>query len=241
MSLLDKFRGMPQPLSPPKLVGRSRAAAAAALQRSAPATQPRNGRLSNALKDFLWHLEGRERGNLLDLGTVSQNTLNFFIERRFKVYTEDLLRSWKDFLRVEEERLRTLPPGQDPDEGQAGTLAERFLGTSLQYTDETFDAVLAWDIFDYLDSDMVARVVGKLASLLKESGIVLAIFHSRKPDAFHRYRVLDTQNLELVSAPSLFPVQRIYQNRELQNLFSAFRSSKTFVGRDQLREGLFIR
>jgi hypothetical protein len=33
----------------------------------------------------------------------------------------------------------------------------------------------------------------------------------------------------------------IIQNREMLDLFAKFRTSKTFVGRDQLREGLFLK
>jgi len=87
----------------------------------------------------------------------------------------------------------------------------------------------------------VPRVVTRLTELIKEGGVILAIFHSRKPDCFFRYRVVNVQNFELLPSPALFPAQRIFQNREIQNLFSRFHSSKTFVGRDQLREGLFIR
>ena len=32
-----------------------------------------------------------------------------------------------------------------------------------------------------------------------------------------------------------------YQNREIQDLFSRYRTMKSFVGRDQLRETLFIK
>jgi hypothetical protein len=38
-----------------------------------------------------------------------------------------------------------------------------------------------------------------------------------------------------------FPHLHVYQNREILNLFGRFHSSKTFVGRDQIREGLFIK
>ena len=47
------------------------------------------------------------------------------------------------------------------------------------------------------------------------------------------------QHLELIPASCPFAAQHVYQNREISNLFSRFRSSKMFVGRDQLREGLF--
>ncbi len=243
MGILSKLRGTPYD---PRTIGRGdgakgESAVASRGYAPGPAFAPRGGRMSNSLKEFLWHLDDIGHGNLLDLGPVWQTTVSFFIERGFKVYTEDLLVAWKDFLRAEEERLRSLPPGEDPGDMTPGRRAEHFLETNLQYPGETFDAVLAWDLLDYLESEAVARVVARLTDLVREGGVVLAIFHSRKPEGFQRYRVLDTQNLEVLPAPMLFPVQRIYQNREIQNLFSRFHSSKTFVGRDQLREGLFIR
>jgi len=213
----------------------------ASAARAEPAFTPRGGRPSNGLKDFLWHLGGITHGSLLDLGPVWQSTVSFFVDRGFKVYTEDLLRAWKDFLRAEEERLEALPPGEDAAEMTPAARADLFFEGNLQYPHETFDAVLAWDLFDYLDHELVKRLVARLSQLLKPGGVVLGLFHSRKPDGFHRYRVLNAQSLEFLSAPPLLPVQRIYQNRELLNLFSGFRSSKTFVDRDQLREGLFIK
>ncbi len=215
--------------------------AGAAASRSQPAALPPGARLSNGLKDFLWHLDGIARGNLLDLGPVWQSTVSFFVERGFKVYTEDLLGAWKDFLRDEEERLRQLPPGEDAADMAPAARADRFLRSNLQYPRETFDAVLAWDLLDYLDNELVTRLVARLTDLVKDGGVILALFHSRKLEGFHRYRVLDGQHLEFLPAPALFAVQRIYQNREIQNLFSRFHSSKTFVGRDQFREGLFIK
>jgi hypothetical protein len=77
--------------------------------------------------------------------------------------------------------------------------------------------------------------------MIREGGAVLAIFHTRPPDQFHRYRVLDGHNLELVPAPNLVQPRHVYQNREIQELFEKFRTSKTFVGRDQLREGVFVK
>jgi hypothetical protein len=66
-------------------------------------------RISNGLKEFLWNLDGLGRGTLLDLGPAWQTTLSFFIERGFRVSSEDILRAWKGFLAEEEARL----PGHD--------------------------------------------------------------------------------------------------------------------------------
>jgi hypothetical protein len=202
---------------------------------------PHVNRLSNGLKEFLFQLEGIGRGHLLDLGPARQTTINFFIDRGYKVYTEDLLASWKRFLDTDEQRARELPQDADRSELTPTSRAERFLQDSLHYPAVTFDAVLMWDLLDYLDSELVSAIMVRLESLVRDGGVVLAIFHTRKPEAFHLYRVVDAQNLELIPAACPFAPQHVYQNREISNLFHMFRSSKTFVGRDQLRESLFIR
>lgn len=206
-----------------------------------PGVVPRVSRLSNGLKEFLWQLDGIGRGHLLDLGPARQTTITFFIERGFKVYTEDLLATWKKFLDAEEKQWRELPPGTAGLEMTPAARAERFLQGTLSYPEDTFDAVLLWDMLDYLDGDLVSRLVARITSLVRDGGVAFAIFHSRKPETFHRYRVMDAQNLELIPAPCPFAPQRIFQNREISELFRRFRTSRTFVGRDQLREGLFVK
>src|SRR3989442_12191039 len=67
---------------------------------------PEPTRVSNGLKEFLWNLDGLGRGTLLDLGPAWQTTLSFFIERGFRVSSEDFLRGWKAFLTEEERRFR---------------------------------------------------------------------------------------------------------------------------------------
>ena len=234
---------LPQRHMPP---GKARPAPALAVAeaRTRPASSgvvPNAGRQSNGLKEFLWQLDGIGRGHLLDLGPARQTTITFFIERGFKVYTEDLLATWQYFLVEEEQRAAKLPAGADRSDLAPDARAKRFLEGTMLYADDTFDAVLLWDILDYLDADLMAKLVARLTSLVRDGGVVFAMFHARKPTVFHRYRVLDGQNLELIPASCPFQPQRVFQNREISNLFSRFRSSKMFVGRDQLREGLFVK
>jgi hypothetical protein len=70
---------------------------------------------------------------------------------------------------------------------------------------------------------------------------VFAMFHSKKPESCQRYRVADSSTLQVIGAAPLVPAQRVYQNREIQDLFNRFRTVKSFVGRDQLRESLFVK
>jgi len=198
-------------------------------------------RVSNGLKEFLWNLDGLGRGTLLDLGPAWQTTLSFFIERGFRVSSEDLLRSWKAFLTEEETRLREDAGARESLDMTSNGRAARFLQENLQYPRVSFDAVLLWDLLDYLEPALVKQIVAGLTELLRPGGVVFAMFHSKKPEGFQRYRVLDSNKLQVVSSSTVCPPQRVYQNREIQDLFGRYRTVKSFVGRDQLRETLFIK
>src|SRR5260370_13230785 len=97
----------------------------------APET-PGSTRISNGLKELLWNLDGLGRGTLLDLGPAWQTTLSFFIERGFRVSSEDILREWKDFLNEEEVRLQALNAASETLDMPQSARAARFLETNLQ-------------------------------------------------------------------------------------------------------------
>jgi hypothetical protein len=198
-------------------------------------------RFSNGLKEFLWQIEDIGRGSLLDLGAVSQATVTYFIERNFKVYTEDLMAAWGAFLEADSKRASSLAVAAEQPDSSPAARADRFLTSNLRYPADSFDAVLLWDALDYLDREAAQRFLPRIVSMVRDGGAVLAIFHTRPPEQFQRYRVIDANNLQLVPVPALVQPRHIYQNREIQELFEKFRTSKTFVSRDQLREGVFVK
>ena len=200
-----------------------------------------NVRISNGLKEFLWLIDGSSQGRILDLGAVFQSTVMFFIERGFRLSTEDMMRSWKEFLITEEESMRNMKIGDEGARVSQGMLAGKFLDSNLQYPEDNFHGVLAWDLFDYLDAELLPRVMERLYTVLRPGGAVLASFHSKTPERFNRYKIVDGQNIELIPSPTLAVHSRIFQNREILDIFGKFRSSKTFVGRDQVREALFLK
>src|SRR5215469_11854712 len=179
-----------------------------------PPEPQETSRISNGLKEFLWNLDGLGRGTLLDLGPAWQTTLTFFIERGFRVTSDE---------RTPESR------------------AKRFLEDNLQHPISSFDALLLWDVLDYLEPTLTKLMISQITELLRPGAVVFAMFHSKKPVGFQRYRVTDTSTLQVLPAKPIFPAQKVYQNREIQELFGRFRSMKTFIGRDQLRETLFIK
>jgi hypothetical protein len=200
-----------------------------------------NTRVSNSLKEFLWLLSDVPQARILDLGPIAQSTVNFFLEKGFRLSTEDLLRTWKEFLTTEEERLRTAPGAADGEINSQDALVSKFLDVALGYREGNFHGVLAWDLLDYFDVAMVPKLMERIYDIMAPGGAMLALFHSKPADRFHRFRIIDTQKFEAVPAPTIAVHAHVFQNREILDLFAKFRSSKTFVGRDQIREALFLK
>ena len=215
--------------------------------RSSAETTPPGVRPSYGLKDLIWLVGDRAGGNLLDLGPAWQATVDFFLERGFRVSIQDLLIEWKDFQAAQEREAANADrvgehgqPADRPAPPSPHAVAEDFLQAELQYPGESMDAVLAWDFFDYATDALAVPLAARLFEMLRPGGCVLAIFHARPPDVFHRYRIV-AGGIELRPAPAPARCTRVFQNREILQLFGQFRSAKTYVGRDQIREGLFVK
>ena len=215
----------------------------------APATGPHREpalqettRVSNGLKDFLWNLDGLGHGTLLDLGAAWQTTLSFFIERGFRVTSDDLLRSWANFLGEQDKLAKEqAPKAEDYAQRTPEAIAKKFLAENIEYPANSFDAVLLWDVLDYLEPTLARLAVANFTEMLRPGGVVFALFHSKKPQSFQRYRVMDTNTLQVLETKPIVPAQKVYQNREIQEMFGRYRTIKSYVGRDQLRESLFIK
>jgi len=253
--------------APPARTPSSAAAAPARSVERAPATAEILRRISNGLKELLSALDGAERAEILDLGPVSQATVDFFTSRGFRLHTQDLLRSWREFLAEELARpvapavaqsgsaasrgplqeaaptggASAAPAGLEAEAEQAQLRPARFFARHLWYEPKKFHGALLWDSLDYLDAAAGAALVARLGEILRPGGVALVHLHDKPPERFWRYRVLDAQTFECVPAAAPVAFQRVIANREIMNLFHDFRTSKTFVGRDQIREVLFLR
>src|SRR5215813_10188385 len=143
-------RPTPTGMVPPGKIGPTGGAIGAVGATRAPEMQETT-RVSNGLKEFLWNLDGLGRGTMLDLGPAWQTTLSFFIERGFRVTSDDLLRSWKEFLKEEEGRLKNAMAGQETVDLTPAGRATRFIAENLCYAESSFDAVLLWEPLIFLD------------------------------------------------------------------------------------------
>jgi hypothetical protein len=168
------------------------------------------------------------RALVLDAGPAWQATIEFFTQRGFKIYTDDVLRAYQE-------------AGAEDDERP---LVERLLGRCLDQPKNSLDGILIWALIDYLEDELLQPVVGRLYDIAKPGGLVLGIFHSKIPSPmpeYRHYRIRNAETLEILPTGMTLPVRRALANRQLLDLFGQFRSSKTFIGRDNLREALFLK
>lgn len=208
-------------------------------------------RRSNGLTELTRALKGEEGLRVLDLGPTSPQNITHFTGLGHRIYNEDvLLASREPSLLVEGEG------------GQKIIDVNRFLSENLSYDKEFFDAVLCWDTPDYLHADLVKPIVQRIHSVMKPKALLLAFFHTRDagPDApYHRYHVMDKDTLDMqrIAAPLPgqreesakssagryvhFRLQRVFNNRHIENLFHDYASIKFFLGRDNIREVLVVR
>jgi len=170
---------------------------------------------------------------ILDLGSTSFDNISFLTGLGHKAYNEDVLAAGNS--------SRLIIPGAE--EGTKTVDVARFLAEDLQYDPETFDAVLMWDVCDYLPEPLVKPVVERIYQITKPRGALLAFFHTREAGAeapYYRYHIKDENSLELQQGPH-FQLQRTFQNRHVENLFHDYSSIKFFLGKENIREVLLLR
>lgn len=189
-------------------------------------------RRSSGLAELNKLISGREEMTVLDLGPTSPPNIRYLTERGHSFYNEDVL-------------LSSFDPAYaiKDDKGNPAVDVEKFLAENLKHKAEQFDLVLAWDVPDYLPEPIVKPLVDKLAASMRPGGVLLAFFHTRDagPDApYYRYHLAGTDSLELQRGPQ-FRLQRVFNNRHIENLFREFASIKFFLARDNVREVLVVR
>ena len=199
---------------------------------AAPVHAPGTLRHSNGLRDFLNGWDKVEGRRVLDLGCTSSANLSFFTTHGHNIHSDDLLHETA-------QPVYFHPPAEDPA-APAVFDADAWLDANLAFPVQRFDAVLLWDLVDYMPEPLVRPLLERLTLILKPGGTILSYFHTRDAGAeapFFRYHIHDRETLEMRVAAA-YRLQRIFNNRHIENLFRGFRSVKFFLARDNLREVL---
>jgi hypothetical protein len=205
---------------------------------AAPGTSPAEGgvrlqRHSMGLQHFTRAILRPDGQTVLDLGPTSSNNLQFITGMGHKAYNNDVLMAAND--------SKFQIPGDE--EGSTKIDVAGFLNEELGYDAQSFDAVLMWDVCDYLPEPLVKPVVERIRHITKPRGALLAFFHTRDAGAdapYFRYHIQNDETLELRQGPQ-FQLQRVFQNRHIENLFVDYYSVKFFLGKQNIREVLLVR
>ena len=189
-------------------------------------------RRSTGFTEFIKWMAREEGLSILDLGSTSPANITYFIELGHRFHQEDLLRLAFD-------KSLLVPNG----EGGASIDVDRFLDENLRFQRQEFDAVMFWDLADYLPEPLVKPVIERIHIGMKPSAILFSFFHTKDAGAeapFYRYNIASKDTLEMQPAGP-YKLQRVFNNRHVENLFRDFNSIKFFLGRDNIREVLVIR
>ena len=182
---------------------------------------------TKALKKFLSTAGARPQPTLLDIGPVVGHNVTFFGERLgCKFQVEELS---KDLDRhVREDKLPELPA---------------FLSKRFPQADESFDGILCWDLFDYVDKASAQALAKQLTRMLRPGGVLFALFNATEaPPAsktYTRFIVVDDATIQHRFYPAARGKQKPLPNRDIQRMFEPLRITDQFLLKSNTREVLF--
>jgi hypothetical protein len=199
--------------------------------------EPR-GHRSPALKALLDGLHPEKRPTVLDLGAPLADNVAFLSALACRVRIADLYRAFG---------AEAAESGGEPE--PAAALLDRVLPLA---PGERFDAVLAWDLFDFLRADQLSALMDRLTPACVPGArfLLLASVHRQLPGVPPRYRILDRETLAVEAPPggaaherARGPARdaRTREQPDLRRLMRGFFVGHSLLLRSGVHEYLFVR
>ena len=192
--------------------------------RSAPVSE--TVAASKTLAHFLTLVFSRPAAELVDLGPVIGSNIAFLGDRiGCKIHVEDLYADLDRHAR----------------HGELDQLPE-FLGRRFAaLRDGSADAILCWDVFDYLAPPAAGVLAGELKRMLRPEGILLGFFGARASDdtRYTKYFIEDDSHLRHRFYPSACTRRWVLQNRDINHLFAGLELFDSLLLKSGVREILF--
>lgn len=181
-----------------------------------------------ALKELLGALRPGARHAVLDLGPALSANVRFLSALSCRVRIADLHRS----LSVE--------PVESRRPEAVGALLDRLLPLAAG---ERFDALLAWDVFDYMRPDQVSALMSRLAPACPPETPVLVLASTGRtiPATPLRYRILDPENLACEGSREPTRACPRHTQPDLARMMAGFSVRRSVLLRSGLQEYLFVR
>jgi len=201
-------------------------AAAATATRKATRKEPPMVRQSRGLEQFFFNIRDVVGLSILDCAGANQENINFLIDLGHKIYSQDLVRNLDEAF------------GRDPAEQTNVSRIEFFLRQNFDYPPETFDGVLLWDSLQFMSPALLNAVVERLYDVMKPKAYLLAFFTANEKSSeapSYAFRIADNKTIVLTDR-GVRAAGQVFNNRNLEKLFTRFESVKFFLTRESLRE-----
>jgi len=167
----------------------------------------------------------RPAAELVDLGPAIGSNIAFLGERvGCKIHVEDLCADIDRHAR--QYQLDQLPA---------------FLAGRFAFPNASIDAVLGWDVFDYLERPAASVLASELTRMLRPGGVLLGFFGGRaSDDARHtKYFIEDHSQFRCRYYPSACTRRWVLQNRDINHLFAGLEIYDSVLLKSGVREILF--
>lgn len=194
---------------------------------------PRFPRHSGGWTALRKRLQAEPGLRIIDSGATSPTNINYLTSLGHSVFLTDL---------VTEACTGEWQTDTGDDEKPVYN-TDGYIKQTLDFAGKMYDIVLLWTSLDYLPDPFVPAVVSHLYESLNPGGQVLALFHTRKQpeeSAYCRFHVTDGDTVEMQVAQP-FPIQRVFTNRSIQDLFSQWSGFRQFLAKDSISEVLITR
>jgi hypothetical protein len=183
-------------------------------------------RQSRGIEQFFFDIRGAVGLSVLDLAGANQDNIDFLIDLGHKVYTQDLVSS------IDEAFGRDLAEQVNPGR------IEYFLKQNFDYPQDTFDGVMLWDSLQFMSPVLLAATVDRLYEVMRPKSYLLAFFSASERVVevpSYAFRIVDNKTIHLTER-GMRPTGQVFNNRNLEKIFSRFSSVKFFLTRENLRE-----
>ena len=184
-------------------------------------------RQSRGLEQFFFNIRDQVGLSVLDLGGATQENVDFIASLGHRITTQVFLQTLDQTF------------GKSPPEEQTGaSLIESFLKQNLDFPDESFDGILAWDVLQYMSPALLTATVDELFRIMRPKSYLLGFFNldDKVLESPHcKFRIVNANTISLTQRGKRKHAQT-FNNRNLERLFGKFESVKFFLTRESLRE-----
>ena len=183
---------------------------------------------SPGLRLFTQRIAGARHPGILDLGPPRGGNVTHFSQYSCVLHIEDLLRT------LAEDPAMSVPEEERDLEGAV----ER----AMTYRDGVrFDAILAWNLFDYIDSSTIRAIMHRIGRHCRHGTILFMMSSIREtiPDGPGRFTIIDEQHLSFESMGGNGRNGSKHSPLSLERMMPGFRLQHSFLLSGGMQDYLF--